>query len=173
MPKVIEMPNIRIVERAMVSFSDAQRIAPAHEGTLPTLREFLVALRSDFKYGELEGSYYWLADTPAHGLLARSCRANFGMGRLDDVLPAVHAMLPERQKMFVADTSSPVAIGVSYAALPGSAEHGHMVGGLNITGVEVARVAVVIGSATVGADASERPSKVVSLDEFRDARRGE
>lgn len=93
------------------SFDRANEIARENGSRLPTLSEFIGALRdSPEMYREAKGRWwYWLGEEPGL-LISGKCRINYDACRIETVTPEVYAALPKKERAHAISGKGPVAI---------------------------------------------------------------
>lgn len=91
------------------NFADAKKIAGEHKGRLPTLQEFVRAIKDPKQLESLRGDWYWTSDDK---LPEGYCQIDYEQGALVVKPKKEWDALPSEQKAFVLKGSAPVAISV-------------------------------------------------------------
>ncbi len=93
------------------SFDRANEIAMENKSRLPTLSEFIGALRdSPEMYRKDKGRWwYWLGDAPGLSIFGK-CRINYDACSIEKVAPEVYAALPKNERAHAISGNGPIAI---------------------------------------------------------------
>ncbi len=108
----VESPIINILERR-ASYFEAQELARKMNTTLPTLKEFITALKNNPKlYEQSKTDWYWLGDEPGSNI-SGYCKIDYEKGTIESVTDSEYVHLPTDQRAQAWSGNGPLALHVA------------------------------------------------------------
>lgn len=109
-PAGLNGPNNSItVLDQRATFADAKKIAGERQGRLPSLQDFIRAMRDPKQLEKLRGDWYWISEEK---IPDGYCRIDYDQGTLIQVAKKEWDVLPAEQKAFILTGTGAVGITV-------------------------------------------------------------
>jgi len=105
--KIVKKPIITVLDQ-YASRTETKQIASTNGGRLPSLKEFILAIKDKSHNKQLKEAWFWTSDDGV--MVSRESKIDYKEGKVIEVTPAEWKKLPFEQKAYASSGTGPVAI---------------------------------------------------------------